>query len=229
MKHILTPSHAQHLTNQHQVQNWAVVNVTTPANFFHVIRRQLHRQFRKPLVVMSPKNLLRHPLCKSPLDAFDDEEQADDLQGMRFRRLIMDDAIKVRDPFPPEEPQIKRLVLCSGKIYYELWQEREKRGLQDQIHICRVEQLSPFPFDLVLRELRRYPNAQVMWCQEEPMNMGPYSYVEPRIYTCMRAVERELNWPLPYAGRPTSAATATGFAQQHKDEQEGLVDHALSL
>ena len=220
----------KHVIAQHQNHNWAVVNVTTPANFFHCLRRQVHRQFRKPLIVMSPKNLLRHPQCKSPLTDFDDELSDDnDLQGIRFRRLIMDESVVSRHPHPPTEDAVKRLVLCSGKIYYEIAQEREKRGLKDDIHICRLEQISPFPYDLVLRELRRYPNAEVMWCQEEPMNMGSYSYVEPRLYTCMKTLGLPLNWPLPYAGRATSAATATGFAEIHASEQNGLINKALTL
>ena len=141
----------------------------------------------------------------------------------------MDKSVTSRLPHPPTEDKVKRLVLCSGKVYYELAQEREKRGLEDEIHICRLEQISPFPFDLILREIRRYPNAQLMWCQEEPMNMGSFSYVEPRLYTCMKAENRLLNWPLPYAGRPTSAATATGFAETHRSEQNGLINHALTL
>ena len=102
-------------------------------------------------------------------------------------------------------------MLCSGKIYYEIAAERAKKGLQDEVAICRVEQLSPFPFDLVLRELRRYPNAEVVWCQEEPKNMGAFSYVMPRIQTCMRALGRHVEGQLPYAGRKTSAVPATGF------------------
>ena len=107
------------------------------------MRRQVHRQFRKPLIVMSPKNLLRHPQCKSPLSDFDDELTDDnDLQGIRFRRLIMDEGVTSRQPHSPQENGVKRLVLCSGKIYYELAQERAKRGLNDQVHICRLEQIS---------------------------------------------------------------------------------------
>ena len=107
--------------------------------------------------------------------------------------------------------------------------QREKRELGDQVAICRVEQLHPFPHDLVLRELRRYPNAEVMWCQEEPKNMGAYLYVVPRMETCMRALGRAVDAPLAYSGRPTSASTATGFASVHAQEQSNLIDGALSV
>jgi len=219
----------KHLGSQVQQQNWQVANVTTPANYFHLLRRQVHRQFRKPLLVMTPKNLLRLPECKSPLSAFDDDVQATDRQGVRFKRLIMDDGVDSIAPFPPEKPKTKRLVLCSGKIYYEIAAERAKKGLQDEVAICRVEQLSPFPFDLVLRELRRYPNAEVVWCQEEPKNMGAYTYVMPRIECCLRNMDRVVDGPLPYAGRPAAAATATGFSAQHNKEQAQLVEDAVHL
>ena len=120
-------------------------------------------------------------------------------------------------------------MLCSGKIYYEIAAERAKKGLQDEVAICRVEQLSPFPFDLVLRELRRYPNAEVVWCQEEPKNMGAYTYVMPRIECCLRNMDRVVDGPLPYAGRPAAAATATAFSAQHNKEQALLVEEAVHL
>lgn len=140
--------------------------MTTPANYFHLLRRQLHRSFRKPLVVMSPKNLLRHPAAKSDLDEFDDEASDANIQGVRFKRLIMDEGASDRSANPPQQPEVKRLLLCTGKVYYELAAEREKAGRVKDVAIVRVEQLAPFPFDLVCRELRRYPNAEVMWAQE---------------------------------------------------------------
>jgi 2-oxoglutarate dehydrogenase E1 component len=122
---------------------------------------QIHRSFRKPLIIFTPKNLLRHPKAKSKLLEFDDQADDPNILGVRFKRLIMDNDETDRSPNPPPRPDVKRLVLCSGKIYYELEAAREEAGQVGQIAICRVEQLAPFPFDLVMRELKRYPNAQV--------------------------------------------------------------------
>ncbi|XP_002978362.2 2-oxoglutarate dehydrogenase, mitochondrial [Selaginella moellendorffii] len=211
------------LRKQIQECNWQVVNVTTPANYFHVLRRQLHRDFRKPLIIMSPKNLLRHSSCRSNLSEFDDVQghPGFDKQGTRFKRLIKD-----KNDHGTVEPEIRRLVLCSGKVYYELDEERERVGAKD-VAICRVEQLCPVPYDLLQRELKRYPNADVVWCQEEPMNMGAFSYIAPRLGTAMLSVNRGSFGDIKYVGRPPSAATATGFAAVHKMEQTELVQKAL--
>lgn len=211
------------LRTQIQECNWQVVNVTTPANYFHVLRRQIHRDFRKPLIVMSPKNLLRHPKCKSDLSEFDDVEghPGFDKQGTRFKRLIKD-----KNLHSDREEGIRRLVLCSGKVYYELDDERERTQAND-VAICRVEQLCPFPYNIVQRELNRYPNAEIVWCQEEPMNMGGYSYIFPRLATAMRSVNRGSYEDVKYVGRPPSAATATGFKTLHDKEQAELVQKAL--
>jgi len=199
------------------------VNVTTPANYFHVLRRQIHRDFRKPLIVMSPKNLLRHKDCKSSLSEFDDlaGHPGFDKQGTRFKRLIKD-----RNDHKDLEEGIRRLVLCSGKVYYELDEERKKSDSND-VAICRVEQLCPFPYDLIQRELKRYPNAEIVWCQEEPMNMGAYTYINPRLLTAMRALGRGSIDDIKYVGRAPSAATATGFYTVHVQEQTELVKKAL--
>lgn len=204
---------------QIQECNWQVVNVTTPANYFHVLRRQIHRDFRKPLIVISPKNLLRHPQCKSDLAEFDDNSGHPGFsqQGTRFKRLIKD-----TNNHSNAEPGIRRLILCSGKVYYELESERS-RVEADDVALCRVEQLCPFPYDLIQRELRRYPNAEVVWCQEEPMNMGGYSYVWPRLATALKSVGRGSYEDVKYVGRAPSASTATGFNQQHVKEQKELV------
>ncbi|KAL9238197.1 hypothetical protein vseg_012658 [Gypsophila vaccaria] len=211
------------LRKQIQECNWQVVNVTTPANYFHVLRRQIHRDFRKPLIVMAPKNLLRLKDCKSNLSEFDDVEghPGFDKQGTRFKRLIKD-----QNMHSDREEGIRRLVLCSGKVYYELDEERKKVNGSD-VAICRVEQLCPFPYDLIQRELKRYPNAEIVWCQEEPMNMGAYSYIAPRLYTAMKSLGRGNFDDIKYVGRPPSAATATGFLQVHGKEQTGLVHKAL--
>lgn len=211
------------LRTQIQQCNWQIVNVTTPANYFHVLRRQINRDFRKPLIVMSPKNLLRHKDCKSNLSEFDDVQghPGFDKQGTRFKRLIKD-----QNDHSDLEEDIKRLILCSGKIYYELDEERQRLQRKD-VAICRVEQLCPFPYDLVQRELKRYPNAEIVWCQEEAMNMGAYSYIAPRLTTTMTALGRGKYEDIKYVGRAPSAATATGFAQVHVKEQREVVETAL--
>jgi len=211
------------LRTQIQQCNWQVVNVTTPANYFHVLRRQINRDFRKPLIVMSPKNLLRHKDCKSNLSEFDDVQghPGFDKQGTRFKRLIKD-----QNDHSDLEEGIKRLILCSGKIYYELDEERQRVQRKD-VAICRVEQLCPFPYDLVQRELKRYPNAEIVWCQEESMNMGAYNYITPRLTTAMKALGRGTYEDIKYVGRAPSAATATGFSQVHVKEQREVVETAL--
>ncbi|KAJ8636897.1 hypothetical protein MRB53_011164 [Persea americana] len=211
------------LRKQIQECNWQVVNVTTPANYFHVLRRQINREFRKPLIAMAPKNLLRHKDCKSNLSEFDDVQghPGFDKQGTRFKRLIKD-----QNDHSNLEEGIRRLVLCSGKVYYELDEERKKGDAKD-IAICRVEQLCPFPYDLIQRELKRYPNAEIVWCQEEPMNMGAYSYIAPRLCTAMKALGRGNMDDIKYVGRAPSAATATGFYQVHGKEQSELVQKAI--
>lgn len=211
------------LRKQIQECNWQVVNVTTPANYFHVLRRQIHRDFRKPLIVMSPKSLLRHKDCKSHLSEFDDVigHPGFDKQGTRFKRLIKD-----QNNHKEVEEGINRLILCSGKVYYELDEERRKMDRKD-VAICRVEQLCPFPFDTVQRELKRYPRAEIVWCQEEPMNMGAYSYIHPRLSTAMIALGRGTMEDIKYVGRAPSAATATGFHSAHVQEQTGLVKKAM--
>ncbi|KQJ82296.2 hypothetical protein BRADI_5g08235v3 [Brachypodium distachyon] len=190
------------LRKQIQQCNWQVVNVTTPANYFHVLRRQE---------------------CKSSLSEFDDlaGHPGFDKQGTRFKRLIKD-----RNDHKDLEEGINRLVLCSGKVYYELDEERKKLDRND-VAICRVEQLCPFPYDLIQRELKRYPNAEIVWCQEEPMNMGAYTYINPRLLTAMKALSRGSIEDIKYVGRAPSAATATGFYSVHVQEQTELVQKAL--
>ncbi|KAJ0044327.1 hypothetical protein Pint_06241 [Pistacia integerrima] len=220
---LIIPEMDQTLRKQIQECNWQVVNVTTPANYFHVLRRQIHRGFRKPLIVMSPKNLLRYKDCKSNLSEFDDVQghPGFDKQGTRFKRLIKD-----QNDHSDLEKGIRRLVLCSGKVYYELDEERKKKNASD-IAICRVEQLCPFPYDLIQRELKRYPNAEIVWCQEEPMNMGAYSYIAPRLGTAMKELSRGSVEDIKYVGRDPSASIATGFYQVHGKEQTELVQKAI--
>lgn len=148
---------------QIQRTNWQVVNCTTPANYYHVLRRQIHRDFRKPLIVVSTKNLLREKKCFSSLSEMG--------EGTKFTRLYSETDVSIKE----NAAKVRRLVFCSGKIYYELVDERDKRNAKD-IAIVRIEQLAPFPFDRVAQECALYANAQVIWCQEEPKNMGVYLF-----------------------------------------------------
>ena len=194
--------------------NIQIVNVTTPANHFHVLRRQLCRDFRKPLILMDPKSLLRHKRCVSSLD-----EMGPDTT---FHRVMYDR--------PPAEADqlIERVVLCSGKVYYDLEAQREEMGLLDKVALIRLEQLAPFPEDAVLREMKRYPNAQrYVWCQEESRNMGAWFFVMPRIENLMDSIGAPKH-RLIYAGRMSSASPATGSLAQHEREQKRLVSQALA-
>ena len=197
---------------QAQAANWAVVNVTTPAQYFHVLRRQVVREFRKPLIVMSPKSLLRHRLGKSPIE--------DLATGTSFHRYIADTG----DGLVPEPDKMRKLILCSGKVYFDLLLEREKLGVTD-VAISRVEQISPFPFDHVHAEVEKYPNAEVVWCQEESKNGGSWFYTRPRITTAARGV-RDVR--PTYVGRGPAAATSTGSAAQHKKELDALLAAAFA-
>ena len=192
--------------------NMQVVNVTTPANYFHVLRRQLHRKFRKPLVIMTPKSLLRHKLAVSTL--------ADMAEGTTFHRVLYDNEVLCDDK------DVKRVVLCSGKVYYDLYEERAKRGIKD-VFFLRLEQLYPFPHKALADELKRFPKAEVVWCQEEPENMGSWTFVDRRIEAVLTEVGAKQKRPV-YVGRPAAAATATGLLKRHNLEQAKLVDEALS-
>ena len=210
---------------QLQECNWQICNVTTPANYFHMLRRQVHREFLKPLVVMSPKNLLRHPKAVSDISEFDNSDDNDSLQGVRFKRLIMDKTSKSRSMDSPAENEVERVIFCSGKVYYDLDDERDAAKNIDRVKICRIEQLAPFPWDLVKRELKRYPNAEVVWCQEEPMNMGAWWHVQPRMSTLFKDLGR--SGETRYAGRKPASSPATGYAAVHAQEQAQLVADAI--
>ncbi|EOA93174.1 2-oxoglutarate dehydrogenase E1 component, mitochondrial, partial [Anas platyrhynchos] len=150
--------------------NWIVVNCSTPANFFHVLRRQILLPFRKPLIIFTPKSLLRHPEARSSFD--------DMLPGTHFLRVIPDSGPAAQNP-----ANVKRVLFCTGKVYYDLTRERKARQMEADVAITRVEQLSPFPFDLLQKEAQKYPNAELVWCQEEHKNQGYYDYVKPRLRT----------------------------------------------
>ncbi len=198
--------------------NMQVCNCTTPSNYFHVLRRQLRRDFRKPLILMTPKSLLRHKRAVSRLDEF--------VEGTTFHRVLWDDADEGRGDLKPDD-QIKRVVLCTGKVYYDLFEERNARGAYD-VYLMRTEQIYPFPEKALIDELGRFPNADIVWCQEEPRNMGSFYFVKEWIEPVMDALGRGAE-TVGYAGRAEAAAPATGLASKHKVEQEALVDAALTL
>jgi 2-oxoglutarate dehydrogenase E1 component len=200
--------------------NMQVANCTTPANYFHILRRQMKRDFRKPLVMMTPKSLLRHKRCVSTL-----EEMAD---GKSFHRLLWDDAqylsnekIKLQD-----DSKIRRVILCSGKVYFDLYDEREKRGIDD-IYILRIEQLYPWPHKALAQELARFTQAEFIWCQEEPMNMGAWTFVQPGIERVLEFCKLKNTRPR-YVGRSASASTATGLMSRHLKELKAFLDEALA-
>ncbi len=199
--------------------NMQVANCTTPANYFHILRRQLKREIRKPLILMTPKSLLRHKRATSKLS----EMGAD----TTFHRLLWDDAqyLKGEKIKLVADNKIRRVILCSGKVYYDLYEEREKRGIDD-VYIMRVEQLYPFPTKALIHELSRFKEAEIVWCQEEPRNMGSWFFVDTFIRWVLEQIGAKYKQPR-YAGRPASAATATGLMSKHLAQLKQLLDEAL--
>jgi len=201
-------------------ENWIIANCTTPANYFHILRRQLHRTYRKPLVLMTPKSLLRNKFAVSPKKEF--------VEGSSFHRVLWDDAQKgISQTKLKEDSKIKRIIACSGKVYYDLLQERDAHNLTDT-YLLRVEQLYPVPALALTKELSRFKNADLIWCQEEPKNQGAWSFIEPnleQILDRLKVKAKRAN----FVGRPPSASPATGLASQHKEQQEKLVFEALNL
>ncbi|MFZ9133609.1 MAG: 2-oxoglutarate dehydrogenase E1 component, partial [Gemmobacter sp.] len=198
--------------------NWIVANCTTPANYFHILRRQIHRSFRKPLVLMTPKSLLRHPMCISRAEDF--------TTGSSFHRVLWDDAEKGNSTLKLQPAaKIRRVVICSGKVYYDLLAERDAQGLDD-VYLLRLEQFYPFPALSMVRELERFKKAEIVWCQEEPKNQGGWSFVEPNLEWVLTRIKARTTRAL-YAGRAASASPATGLASRHKAEQAALVAEAL--
>ena len=200
--------------------NWQVANCTTPANYFHILRRQINRKARKPLILMTPKSLLRHKRAVSTL--------AELGPGSSFHRVLWDDAqslagekIKLA-----ADDKIRRVVLCTGKVYYDLYEAREAAGITD-IYLLRVEQLYPFPAKALIKELSRFKQAEIVWCQEEPRNMGAWTFIEPNLEATLAQVPGARAKRASYAGRNASAATATGQASRHAAEQKALVAEAL--
>ncbi|MCP5072502.1 MAG: 2-oxoglutarate dehydrogenase E1 component, partial [Rhodobacteraceae bacterium] len=168
----------------------------------------------------TPKSLLRHKLCISDVD--------DVTTGSSFHRVLWDDAQKGHsDTKLVKDDKIKRVVLCSGKVYFDLLEERDTRGLKD-VYILRVEQYYPVPAQSLVKELGRFPNADFVWCQEEPKNQGAWFFMEPNIEWVLTRIKHNNTRPA-YAGRSASASPATGLASRHKAEQQALVDDALTV
>ena len=200
--------------------NMQVANCSTPANYFHILRRQLHRDIRKPLVLMTPKSLLRHKRCVSRLGEMG--------MASSFQRLLLDSA----ETAPTEKSALKgddairRVVLCSGKVYYDLLEEREKRGIDD-VYLLRVEQLYPFPLKSLVTALSRFKNADIMWCQEEPKNMGAWFFVEPYLEWVLGQVGGKAK-RARYVGRPASASTAAGTMSKHLAQLKAFLEEAFA-
>ncbi|OXB68079.1 hypothetical protein ASZ78_003320 [Callipepla squamata] len=191
--------------------NWIVVNCSTPANYFHVLRRQILLPFRKPLIILTPKSLLRHPEAKSSFDEM--------VSGTTFQRVIPENGLAAQAPH-----EVKRVIFCTGKVYYDLVKERKNQDLEKQVAITRLEQISPFPFDLLKEELEKYPGADLVWCQEEHKNSGYYDYVKPRFRTIVNHTR-----PIWYVGREPAAAAATGNKNTHLVSLRRFLDTAFNL
>jgi 2-oxoglutarate dehydrogenase E1 component len=190
--------------------NLRVCNITNPANFFHALRRQIHGKDRKPLVVMSPKSLLRHKLAVSTIEEFSD---------LNFRPLIEETAkIAASD-------KVRKVVLCSGKVYYDLLEAREAKKIND-VALVRLEQLYPFPSAELATELKKYKNAEIIWCQEEPKNMGAWQFVNELVEEVLVNIKHKILRP-KYVGRIACASPATGYSSYHAKEQKSLVEDAL--
>ncbi|MBU2190168.1 MAG: 2-oxoglutarate dehydrogenase E1 component [Alphaproteobacteria bacterium] len=199
--------------------NMQVVYPTTPSNYFHVLRRQLKRDFRKPLILMTPKSLLRHKRAVSTLAEMSGESS--------FHRLLWDDAQLLDDQKIKlvKDSKIRRVVLCTGKVYYDLYEEREKRGIDD-VYLLRVEQLYPFPAKALITELSRFRNAEMVWCQEEPKNMGAWSFIDPYLEWVLAHIDAK-HQRVRYTGRPAAASPATGLMSKHLAQLAAFLEDAL--
>jgi len=199
--------------------NMQVANCTTPANYFHILRRQLNREFRKPLILMTPKSLLRHKRAVSRLDEMG--------PATTFHRLLWDDAQMLPDEKIKlvADDNIRRVVMCSGKVYYDLHEEREKRGIND-IYLLRIEQLYPFPTKALMQELSRFKQAEMVWCQEEPRNMGAWVFVDIFLEWVLNQIGAK-HRRARYTGRPASASTAVGQMSLHLAQLKQFLEDAL--
>jgi 2-oxoglutarate dehydrogenase E1 component len=199
--------------------NMQVANVTTPSNYFHILRRQMKRDFRKPLVLMTPKSLLRHKRAISSLSEMAGESS--------FHRLLWDDAEVIKDgPIKlQKDNKIRRVVMCAGKVYFDLLEEREKRGIDD-IYLLRVEQLYPFPAKALINELSRFRHAEMVWCQEEPKNMGAWAFIDPYLEWVLAHIDAKYQ-RVRYTGRPAAASPATGLMSKHLAQLAAFLEDAL--
>jgi 2-oxoglutarate dehydrogenase E1 component len=202
-------------------ENMQVVNVTTPANYFHLLRRQIHRPFRKPLIVMAPKSLLRHKRAVSNL--------SDMIPGTTFHRVMVDGAeagCEVGGVTLKPDDQIRRVIMCSGKVYFDLVEERAKRGADD-VYLMRLEQLYPWPMQSIRKELGRFKQADIIWCQEEPKNQGAWTFVDPWLELTLEKLGTKSK-RARYVGRPASASTAAGLMSRHLKELQTFLNEAFA-
>ncbi len=201
--------------------NMQVANCTTPSNYFHILRRQIHRPFRKPLILMTPKSLLRHKKAVSSL--------AEIAEGSSFHRVLHDDAERKPEIAGVQlmaDDKIRRVILCSGKVYYDLLDDREKKGIKD-VYLMRLEQFYPWPMKSLMTELGRFKNAELVWCQEEPKNMGGWTFVEPWLELTLDKLKIKAK-RARYVGRPASASTAAGQMSRHLKELETFLNEAFA-
>ncbi|HZV84510.1 MAG TPA: 2-oxoglutarate dehydrogenase E1 component, partial [Brevundimonas sp.] len=201
--------------------NIQVANCTIPANYFHILRRQMHRPFRKPLIIMTPKSLLRHKKAVSTL--------ADMAEGSSFHRVLHDDAQtrpEIAGVTIKADKAIRRVILCSGKVYYDLLERREREGIDD-VYLMRLEQFYPWPMKSLLTELARFPNAELVWCQEEPKNMGGWTFVDPWLELTLEKLNVK-SGRARYVGRPASASTAAGLMSRHQKELDAFLTDAFA-
>jgi 2-oxoglutarate dehydrogenase E1 component len=202
-------------SRQIQSTNWQVVNCSMPGNYFHVLRRQQYRQFRKPLVIMTPKSLLRDERSSSSYEDMGPNTSFVKMFGETHMNQLV------------EPSKVRRLVFCTGKVYFDLIAHRNLHKIKD-VAVARVEQIAPFPFSLVAQEAQKFPNAEIVWCQEEPKNMGAYTYVFFRIRTALRGIRGKDGAEPRYVGRKASASPAAGKDKTHKKEQAAFVAEAFA-
>jgi len=202
------------------LENLQVMNCTTPANYFHALRRQMHRNFRKPLIIMTPKSLLRNKLCVSNIEDFGKKNS--------FHRILLDHAeekdsklIKLE-----KDTKIKKVILCSGKVYFDLLHEREKLK-NNKVFLIRIEQIYPFPVKPLAKVLKRFKNAEFVWCQEEPQNMGAWNTVRNYIEWTLKRIKAN-NRSIMYIGRNPAASPATGYVERHLQQQKDIINRALT-
>ncbi|GLA14323.1 hypothetical protein AnigIFM62618_000700 [Aspergillus niger] len=208
----------EQLQRQHQDANIQVVCMTSPANYFHVLRRQIHRDFRKPLIILFSKSLLRHPLARSDIEEF--------IETPYFQPLLPETQHGITINKPED---IKRVIFCSGQVYAALYKYRETHLLKETA-ITRIEELHPFPWEQVRQNLDNYPNAtDVVWCQEETLNGGAWSYVMPRFEVILAKTENHTDKKIRYAGREPMSSVAVGYKVLHAVEEEKLLGDAFQM